>query len=226
MTLSHSIHAWYDQNAEAYAAQTAELLPIEALERFASEVTDPARALAAVRVLDAGCGSGRDAAWLQSRGFVVDAIDASAALCERARQRFGVDARPLSMLDLDAVGAYDGVWASASLVHMVRDDAVRALYNLARSVRPGGVLYLSVKEGDGEGLDRLGRFFRYWHLDDVLAALAEAAPGAAVLRTWSNRPTLDTAGAGFINVLARLDQTVRNPSGVVRRSVAGAAGDH
>jgi SAM-dependent methyltransferase len=70
------------------------------------------------------------------------------------------------------------VWANASLLHLDAADARRALGEAWRILRPGGVLYVSVKAGTGaeEETVRYGlpRFFQYWSADALDAALADA----------------------------------------------------
>src|SRR6185369_8336153 len=72
------------------------------------------------------------------------------------------------LADPDAPGtAYDGVWADASLIHVARDDLPTVLARLAGATRPGGALFVSVKEGDGEDWSTHGnvtapRFFTFW----------------------------------------------------------------
>ena len=73
---------------------------------------------------------------------------------------------------------YDAVWANACLLHVARADLPRVLHRLAASTRPGGVLHVSLKEGDGEGWSTHGnvaapRHFTYWReqpLREVLDA--------------------------------------------------------
>ena len=189
--------SYYRQNAASYAEATAKLLPNEALERFASQLRP------AAFILDAGCGSGRDSAWFSDHGFSVDAFDLCPELCEEARRHFGIPARVASILDLAVNAEYDGVWACASLVHFERDEILCALRNFSRALRPGGYLYFSVKEGQGESLDSLGRFYRYWSVDEIRVLLREAAPQLGFPGIWCARPSFDTEGAGFINVIAR-----------------------
>jgi hypothetical protein len=76
-------------------------------------------------------------------------------------------------------GAYDAVWANASLLHVRRDDLPLVLARLAAVTRPGGVLRVSVKEGDGEAWSTHGsvsrpRHFTYWRAD-ALRAVVEGA---------------------------------------------------
>jgi hypothetical protein len=53
--------------------------------------------------------------------------------------------------------AYDGVWANASLLHVDRGELPVVLRRLADATAPGGVLRMSVKEGDGDTWSTHGR---------------------------------------------------------------------
>jgi hypothetical protein len=74
---------------------------------------------------------------------------------------------------------YDGVWASASLVHARREDLPTTLTRLAAATRPGGVLHLALKEGDGARFSTHGhvggpRHFTFWREDSLREVLEDA----------------------------------------------------
>ncbi len=123
-------------------------------------------------VLDLGCGPGRDVALLAERGFQVVGMDLSIGMLQEAQRR-GVSSLGLVCADMRSLpvarGAFDGVWASASLLHLERAEAPVALSETARVLRSRGRLYLSVKLGDGQAWDtRFGqRFFTYYQPDEV-----------------------------------------------------------
>ena len=104
-------------------------------------------------VLEVGSGGGRDARELEGRGLRVRRTDVAPAFVELLRAD-GHDADVLDPLTDDLAddrGPYDAVWANASLLHVDRADLPVVLARLADSVRPGGVLRMAVKEGDGAG---------------------------------------------------------------------------
>jgi len=129
-------------------------------------------------VLEIGSGGGRDAAGLQERGLTVRCTDVSAGFVELLRGR-GFDAVLLDPLTDDLGGPYDGVWASASLLHVPRRDLPAVLSRLAGATRAGGALVASLKEGDGEewsvhGQVRAPRRYVYWR-EGALREVFEAA---------------------------------------------------
>ena len=94
------------------------------------------------RVLDAGCGSGRVTAELQSRlprGRVV-AVDGSAAMVARAREALGPGAEVIEsdLLDLELEEPVDAVFSTATF-HWILDHD-RLFNRLHAAVRPGGAM--------------------------------------------------------------------------------------
>lgn len=193
----------YDSSAAAYAEGTRQLPEsvLAALEAFAAELEEGAR------VLEIGSAAGRDAAALEERGLSVRRTDITPAFVRMLRAD-GHDADvvdPLTDDPSDPVrdAPYDGVWASASLLHARREDLPRVLANLAAVTRPGGPLHLALKEGDGARFSTHGhvagpRHFTFWREPALREVLAEA--GWTVDRL--ERPT-DPTGQVWLDVHAR-----------------------
>jgi SAM-dependent methyltransferase len=132
------------------------------------------------RVLELGCGGGRDAAHILGRGFDVVATDGSPELAAIATARLGRSVRVLRFDELADVAAYDGVWASACLLHVRADHLAPVLALVRRALRPGGRFAASYKAGDGEGRDRFGRYFNFPSRQALEAAYAEAGPWTSI----------------------------------------------
>ena len=113
------------------------------------------------RVLELGCGGGRDAARIVERGFDLDATDGTPAMVRKAQERFDIDARVMRFEELAASSEYDAVWAHACLLHVPRADLPSILERVRRALEPGGWHYASYKLGDGEGRDDLGRLHNF-----------------------------------------------------------------
>jgi SAM-dependent methyltransferase len=129
-------------------------------------------------VLEIGSAGGRDALALEERGLEVRRTDITPAFVELMRSR-GYDADLLDPLTDELGGPYDGVWASACLLHVARDDLPTVLSNLAEATRSGGALGMSLKEGDGEEWSVHGhvtapRRFTYWREAPLRAVLGQA----------------------------------------------------
>jgi len=140
-------------------------------------------------IADLGCGPGRDTAGFAGLGLRVVALDRAGAMLALVRRRdmglpVRADLRHLPLAD----ASVDGAWACASLLHLAREDLPQALDEIARVLRPAGLLWLSVKRGRGDwwrGEDSLKRFFALYteeELDDRLAAAGLAVSGGSVSR--------------------------------------------
>jgi SAM-dependent methyltransferase len=114
------------------------------LDRFAASVREVGPAC------DMGCGPGHVARYLHERGVQVCGIDLSPAMVERARGLTpGVEFRQGDMMALDAPdAAWAGIVAFYSIIHISRGDMPRALEELRRVLRPGGMLLLAFHLGD------------------------------------------------------------------------------
>ena len=129
-------------------------------------------------VLEIGSAGGRDAIQLEERGLTVRRTDVAPAFVELMRSR-GYDADVLDPLTDELGGPYDGVWASACLLHVAREDLPTVLTRLAQAARAGGALAMSLKEGDGEewsvhGQVQAPRRFTYWREAPLRAVLTDA----------------------------------------------------
>ncbi|HHK9554854.1 class I SAM-dependent methyltransferase [Enterobacter sichuanensis] len=110
------------------------------------------------RVLDAGCGSGRDAKAFHEMGYQVDAFDASSAMVELARQHTGLPVQLMTFSEIDYKAQYDGIWCCASLLHVPSSGLPEVMQKLADALKPGGVWYVSFKYGNGERVQGERRF--------------------------------------------------------------------
>jgi SAM-dependent methyltransferase len=145
---------------------------------------------AGARILELGSGSGQDAAAMLARGFSVDATDGSPELAAEARRLLGVPVRIMRFDELDAVAAYDAVWACASLLHVPRAELVPVLARVHSAVRPGGLLHASFKAGSGEGHDRFGRYYNYPSAAELEAFFTAAGD-------WSHLAITTALGGGY-----------------------------
>jgi SAM-dependent methyltransferase len=161
---------------EAKAADYAAMPLTEGQSRSLDGFLD--RLPAGAHILDLGCGPGLQAERMLRRGFSVDAIDAAPGFVAAARAR-GVAARLARFDEIDAIAQYDAVWASFSLLHAPRADLRGHLAALARALRPGGLLHLGMKLGEGAARDPLGRLYTYVTADEAEGLVAGA--GLAIL---------------------------------------------
>ena len=190
--------SYYDANAADFVAGTVGASMRDALGRFAALLPQGGR------VLDWGCGSGRDAKALAEAGFQVVATDASEAMCQAAGNlagAVGVTTRNEGFLALEEEAAYDGIWACASLLHLRRSALPEAFARAHRALKAGGVLYASFKLGGFEGY-RSGRWFTDLRQADLAALLP--AETWQLLETWQSGDVRQGRGDQlWLNFLAR-----------------------
>ena len=101
-------------------------------------------------ILDAGCGSGRDALAFKRLGYPVYAFDASTALAAKASDLLGQPVAVQRFQEFAGETEYAGIWACASLLHVTETELPDAFARLWQALLPGGVLYCSFKYGDTE----------------------------------------------------------------------------
>jgi SAM-dependent methyltransferase len=132
----------YDAMAADYVAEVEKSPYVALYEQPGLRSLVPA--VAGRRVLDAGCGAGRNGVWLVEQGGDVVGLDASPEMLRRARTR--VPAAALSLADLaEPLDLDDDSFdiAIASLVMHYLRDWVPTLRELRRVLRPDGAFVLS-----------------------------------------------------------------------------------
>jgi ubiquinone/menaquinone biosynthesis C-methylase UbiE len=166
--------AAYDALAGLFAERHAATPPGVAAcaERFAAALRTGAR------VLDLGCGHGRDAAFLTDQGLAVVGADLSPGMLAQARRRTTAPLVESDMCALPfAADSFDGVWCNAALLHLPKADAPLALAEMRRALRPQGVLYLAVQEGTTEEWEAttwvpgVARYFARYRSDEIRGLL-------------------------------------------------------
>ena len=135
---------YYNKNADAYIEKTR-FMDVSSLYEDFEECLSPGD-----RILDLGCGSGRDAKHFLEQGYEVVAVDGSVELCKRAEYYLGIPVRHLMFFDLAFHEEFDGVWACASLLHVPKAEITETLHKVCSSLKVGGVLYASFKYGEDE----------------------------------------------------------------------------
>jgi SAM-dependent methyltransferase len=154
------------------------------------------------RLLDAGCGPGRDVAHFLRLGYQVAAFDPAAAMVRLATARTGIQVRQSDFGGLDAVAAFDGIWASASLLHVPRSEMRDVFDRIGRALVPEGILFASYKVGPGEEF-REERLFNDYDEAAFRTFLATTA-GWRELSLWRCADTRPgRTGVVWLNALLR-----------------------
>lgn len=141
------------------------------------------------KILDVGCGSGRDALYFKNAGFDVDAFDYSESLVQLAKEKTGLNIGCQSFYDLDVRHEYDGIWACASLLHCDRGRLHEVMQKIINALKVNGIGYISFKYGEEDRIHD-GRIFT--DLNEIQAhELLASLDNVQLLQQWvtlDNRP--------------------------------------
>ena len=193
----------YDTIAAEFARQNNALPP--ALKSLADNVL--ALAGAGPRVLDVGCGAGRDMAWLEAHRAQVTGIDLSPGMLAEAKSRVRGALLEMDMRSLDFPdGSFDVVWSIASLLHIPKVEAPGVIEEFHRVLRLDGYLVLSLQEGAGEQWESS---YLYPQFAEVERFFARYSPveAAELLENCAfsicGRQTDESNGKGWLSFIAR-----------------------
>jgi SAM-dependent methyltransferase len=187
---------FYGANAQAYAERAITSRQAR-LGRFLALLSPGAA------ILELGCGAGSDTAEMMARGFDVSPTDGSPEMAAEAARRLGRPVETLLFHDLDAVEAYDGVWANACLLHVPRAELAQVLALIWRALKPGGTFYASFKTGDAEGRDRLNRYYNYPSVDWLRTNYASAGKWSSLEIETGEVRGFDNEWAAMLFIVAR-----------------------
>ena len=131
----------YDAVAESFWAGTRDH---DVTQNYAALLDALAGTPPPLRLLDLGCGPGRDLLALTALGHVVTGLDGSPVFAEMARAQSGCRVLQQNFVQLElGEHEFDGVFANASLFHVPGAELDRVLSELFRAIVPGGVLFCS-----------------------------------------------------------------------------------
>lgn len=184
---------YYQHNADSFFTATVAVDMSSLYAPFVEALTP------SELILDAGCGSGRDAKAFAEMGYRVEAFDASSEMVARAARYSGLPVRQRSFTDISETARYDGIWCCASLLHVPGDELPGVMQRLATALKPGGVWYVSFKYGTGER-ETEGR--RFTDLDEAgLTALVAALADIDITRMWQTLDKRPERSETWLNAL-------------------------
>ena len=177
---------FYNQNAESFFNDTIQVDMSELYRPFVQRVKPSGL------ILDAGCGSGRDAKAFLAMGFQVDAMDASVEMVKLASQFTGLPVKQQTLESITDIESYDGIWACASLLHLPEALLPKVFTQFEAALKPMGVWYMSFKYGCGER-EKDGRVFTDLN-EEGLQELLKHCPSLSIVEQWvtvDKRPDRD-----------------------------------
>lgn len=187
--------SYYEEHAAEFCRSTLDADMAFCRERFLRYLNSGSR------ILDAGCGSGRDSKAFADLGYCVTAMDASPKICAEAEKVLGQKVLCQPFEELDMKNMFDGIWACASLLHVSKERILDVLLRLKRALREDSILYASFKYGDGEVI-RQGRYFCNYN-EQTLKKLMQDA-GFEILELFVTEDVReDRSGKKWVNVIGR-----------------------
>lgn len=156
--MSDSTLNYYNQNADTFVKNTVYVDFKETQDKFLSYLKR------GDRVLDFGCGSGRDTKYFLKKGMKVDALDGSEELCRFASTYTGITVKQCLFEEFTEMEKYAGIWACSSILHLSKDMLKCVMRRMVDALVPGGIIYTSFKYGEFEG-ERNGRYFTDFTLE-------------------------------------------------------------
>lgn len=152
---------YYNKNAKEYFEKTYNADMNIQYELFLKHLGNNGK------ILDFGCGSGRDALYFKKLGYEIDAIDGSKELCKLATKYVGINVRCMKFNELNVVNTYDGIWACSSLVHIDKKEMIEILKKMRNALKQDGIAYIAMKSGIGEE-NIGGRYFSYIEKEEFI----------------------------------------------------------
>ncbi|MBR0379228.1 MAG: class I SAM-dependent methyltransferase [Mogibacterium sp.] len=186
---------YYNRNADSYYWNTVGVDMSVFRKKFASYLPNEAS------VIDMGCGSGRDVMAFSDMGHDAAGLDAAKELLKLAEERLEIKTIAADMSEYKAASPYDGIWCCASLIHLSDEEKARFFRNLERNLKPGGVLFVSVKEGIETGRDGDGVYTNNCTWEELKRYLESA--GCGILEDRVTTDAMGRSGVKWLNVFAK-----------------------
>lgn len=185
---------YYKNNANSFIEATLDIDMSSIYNKFLPLITKEGK------ILDAGCGSGRDSYYFKNKGFYVIAIDNCNDFVEHTKNYAGVDGQCLSFNQIEYSEKFDGIWACASLLHLDKRELQNAFLRLSKALKYGGVLYSSFKYGTFSG-ERNGRIFTDMN-EQSFSELIKEITDLKIKETWiTSDQRKDRDNEKWLNVL-------------------------
>lgn len=158
---------YYNKNSEEYFNSTLNVDMTNTYKEFLKLVPEGGK------ILDLGCGSGRDSMNFMKLGYEVTAVDGSKELAKKASLLLGKEVIVSTFEELELKEKFHGIWACASLLHIKKEDLKIVLNNLYNNLEDNGVFYMSFKYGEKEYVDDKNRYFNCFTDESIIGFINE-----------------------------------------------------
>ena len=174
---------YYSTNAIEYCEETSKFEVGDLYKPFLEHLSRGGH------ILDLGCGSGRDSNAFREMGYVVTSVDGSPEIATWASAFTGYPVAVKSFQEIDYQEEYDGVWASASLLHCHQDQLQDVILRIVESLKKEAVAYMSFKWGESPSIDDRGRHFTNQTAQSLKQLLVNVG-NTEILKIWDSEMML------------------------------------
>ena len=164
---------FYNKCSNEYFNTTVDLDISELRDKFIRKINNNGK------ILDLGCGSGRDSKAFINLGFKVTAVDGSEKLAKLASEFIGENVIVSTFENLSIDESFNGVWACASLLHINSVELEELLMKIEKYLYNNGILYMSFKYGNTDFIDEKGRYFNCY-TEKRIEELINKIPGLEI----------------------------------------------
>lgn len=189
---------YYDLNSKVFIDNTLNVDMSSLYERFKNYIPSGGK------ILDLGCGPGRDVKAFIEMGFSCIGAEPSVKLREFALEYTASEILDLKAEDLSYKNEFDGVWSCASLLHVSKDQIVNVLNRIQEALKLNGAAYISFKYGDFSGERPDGRFFMDMTEQRFEKAVAEVS-GLSIKEMWTTSDLRTENSTKWLNIIVQKD---------------------
>ncbi|MDD2935122.1 MAG: class I SAM-dependent methyltransferase [Candidatus Pacebacteria bacterium] len=170
----------YNKNAKAMANKFKDMTDLQRRKEFGRFI----ELLKGNKILDLGCGAGEHSLYFKNQGLDIVSVDLSESMIDLCKEK-DLDARVMDIENLQfEENTFDGIWSVTSLLHIPKSNIEKVVKKLSDILRKDGVLYICVKEGEGEDFvedkedyknknGSTARFFSFWQEDELIEVFTE-----------------------------------------------------
>jgi len=176
--IKQNLRAYYNQEADIRDSGEKQDWKLQIRQSFC----EMAKSEDKRTLLELGAGTGHDSKFFMENGLQVVAVDLSAEMVKRAREK-SIDAYEMDFYDLSTLGkTFDCIWAMNSLLHTPKADLPQVLQGISTVLNPTGLFYMGVYGGVNSENEYINdrattpRFFSFYtdeELQEVLARYFE-----------------------------------------------------
>lgn len=153
-------------------------------------------------ILEVGSAYGRDAAYIENKGFHVEKTDATQGFVDILVKK-DPTSHLFNIVTDEITNSYDLIIANAVLLHLNDEQTREAVSKIHHALTPNGTFAFTLKQGEGEAWqtnkEMAPRFFNYWHKEDIAQLLSEV--GFTAIDVWTDET--DSPNATWIMIVAK-----------------------